>query len=41
VFGDDCVRGTWEQVMLQVDLVRPRAGAWASLGNQVQSFIVL
>jgi len=27
VFGDDCVRGTWEQSMLQVDLVRHRAGA--------------
>jgi len=25
VFGDDCVRGTREQMMLQVDLVRHRA----------------
>jgi len=27
VFGDDRVRGTQEQSMLQVDLVRHRAGA--------------
>jgi len=27
VFGDDRVRGTREQMMLQVDLVRPRARA--------------
>jgi len=22
MFADDCVRGSWEQMMLQVDLVR-------------------
>jgi len=27
VFGDDRVRGTREQMLLQVDLVRPRDGA--------------
>jgi len=27
VFIDDHVRGTREQMMLQVDLVRPKAGA--------------
>jgi len=27
VFGDDCVRGTREQTMLQVDLVRLSNGA--------------
>jgi len=27
IFGDDRVRGTREQMMLQVDLVRHRAGA--------------
>jgi len=26
VFGDDCIRGTREHRMLQVDLVRHRAG---------------
>jgi len=31
VFGDDCVCGTREQMMLQVDLVRCKARAWASL----------
>jgi len=29
VFGDDHVRGTREQMMLQVDLVRRRSRAWA------------
>jgi len=29
VFGDDRVRGTRKQKMLQVDLVRRRVGAWA------------
>jgi len=38
VFGDDHVRGTWEQMMLLVDLVRHRAGAWASLGNYSSEF---
>jgi len=33
VFGDDRVRGTRKQMMMQVDLVRHRAEAWASLGN--------
>jgi len=33
VFDNDHVCGTWEQMMLQVDLVRHRAEAWASLGN--------
>ena len=33
VFGDDRVRGTREQMILQVDLVRRRAGAWANLRN--------
>jgi len=33
VFGDDCVCGTREQMMLQVDLVRCKARAWASLRN--------
>jgi len=32
VFGDDRVRGTREQMMLQVDPVRLKDGAWASLG---------
>jgi len=31
VFGDNRVRGTLEQMMLQVDLVRLRDRAWASL----------
>jgi len=34
VFGDDRVRGTWEQMMLQVDSVRLGDGAgiaWESL----------
>ena len=33
MFGDDRVRGTREQMMLQVNLVRRRARAWASLGK--------
>ena len=32
VFGDDRVRGTREQMILQVELVRLRLGEWASLG---------
>jgi len=40
VFGNDRVRGTREHIMLQVDLVRRRARAWASLGNFLHSFIV-
>jgi len=38
VFDDDRVRGTREQMMVQVDLVRHRVGAWASLGNFLQSY---
>jgi len=30
VFGHDRVHGTREQIMLYVDLVRRRVGAWAS-----------
>jgi len=33
VFGDDSVRGTQEQMLLQVDLVRPRDGAGQVLGE--------
>ena len=33
VFGDDRVRSTREQMMLQVDLVRHRAGAGTRLGE--------
>jgi len=33
VFGDDRVRGTRKQMMLQVDLVRHRAGAGLVLGE--------
>jgi len=32
VFGDDHVRGTCEQMILQVELVMLRLGAWARLG---------
>jgi len=32
-FGDDCVHGTREQMMLQVDLVRHRTGVWVIMGN--------
>ena len=32
MFGDDRVSGTREQMMLQVDSVRLRDGAWTSLG---------
>ena len=39
VFGNDHVCSTLEQMMLQVDLVRHRAEAWASLGKFLQSFI--
>ena len=35
VFGDDRVRGTQDQMMLQMDLVRCRSGAWASWGNYI------
>jgi len=33
VFGDDHVRGTHEQMILQVDLVRSRDGAGLVLGE--------
>jgi len=38
VFGDDRVRGTREQMMLQVVLVERRAGAWASWQNFMAAF---
>jgi len=42
VFGDDRVRGTREQMMLQVDLVRHRAEAGLDWDKEFsQSFIVL
>jgi len=34
VFGDDHVRGTREQMILQVDLVRLSAGAMLVLGEK-------
>jgi len=37
VFGDDRVHSTWEQIMLQVDLVRHRAGAGLVLGEKLLS----
>jgi len=36
VFGDDRVRGTQEQMILQVVLVRHRLGAWASWKNFIK-----
>jgi len=42
VFGDDRVPGTREQMMLQVDLVRHRAGAGLDWDKEFsQGFIVL
>ena len=42
VFGDDRVRGTREQIMLQVDLVRHRAEVGLDWDKEFfQSFIVL
>ena len=38
MFGDDRVRGTREQMTLQVDLVRHRAGAGLDLGDSYQNF---
>jgi len=38
VFGDDRVRGTWEQMMLQVDLVRLSSGAGKTHGNNFIEF---
>jgi len=37
VFGDDRVHSTWEQIMLQVDLVRHRVGAGLVLGEKILS----
>jgi len=37
VFGDDRVCNTWEQIMLQVHLVRHRAGAWLVFGEELLS----
>jgi len=40
VFDDDPVRGTREQMLLQVDLVRPRDGAGLVLGEDfMRTFI--
>ena len=42
MFGDDRVRGTQEQMILQMDLVRHRAGVGLVLGGEFyQSFYVL
>jgi len=41
VFGDDCIRGTREQMILQVDLVKCRARAWASLGDFFYRVVLL
>ena len=40
MFGDDRVRGTREQMMLQVVLVERRVGAWASWKTLWQHFII-
>jgi len=41
VFGDDCVRGTREQMTLQVVLVERKAGAGLDFGEGFsQSFIL-
>ena len=40
VFGDDRVRGTREQMILQVVLVKRRARAWASWETLWQHFII-
>jgi len=41
VFGDDCIRGICEHMVLQVDLVRHRAGAGLVLGQFSQSFYIV
>jgi len=41
VFGDDRIRGIREQMVLQVDLVRHRAGAGQVLGKFSQSFYIV
>jgi len=40
VFGDDRVRGTQEQILLQVVLVELKAGVWASWETLWQHFII-
>jgi len=40
VFGDDRVRGTREQMMLQVVLVELKVEAWASWETLWQHFII-
>jgi len=40
VFDDDRVRGTREQMMLQVVLVERKAGAWASWETLWHHFII-
>jgi len=40
VFGDDRVRNTREQMMLQVVLVELKAGAWASWETLWHHFII-
>jgi len=41
VFGDDRIRDICEQMVLQVDLVRHRAGAGLVLGQFSQSFYIV
>ena len=41
VFGDDRIRGIREQMVLQVDLVRRKAGAGLVLGSFSQSFYIV
>jgi len=41
VFGDDRISGIREQMVLQVDLVRHRAGAGLVLGKFSQSFYIV
>ena len=41
VFGDDRVRGTREQMILQVDLVRPRDGAGLVLGEDFNRVLLI
>jgi len=40
VFDDDRVRGTREQMLLQVDLVRPRDGAGLVLGEDFMRIFI-
>ena len=41
VFGDDRIRGIHEQMVLQVGLVRRRAGAGLVFGSFSQSFYIV